>query len=737
MSDAPAAPVTENGVPPAAQEKIDETPGFKVFAGNLAYSTTDEGLKTFFAPVHNDIITAQVILRGVRSAGYGFVSLSSAEAAQKAVEELHQKELDGRTVIVEIAKPADQKEAKKEKRVKRKTNRRGSKAVPGELTEAEANGAIVTVEGGAAPAADEAAKPKKSKKSKRKPKRKTPAEGEATSAEGAAVPAGEGAADSEAKKPRVRKPRAPRTPRPAGEEPTGEPSKSILFVANIGFEVGEEELSAIFTDAGIKVNSARIVRRRWGKPRKSKGYGFVDVGDEEEQKKAIELLQGKEIGGRPIAVKVAVNSQQAEADEAAESGEAAAPRLYTNPPIQTALRYMFSIQTFFSLLGWSIIRELSNWCRNFASSQMSDDEDDYLSDKFLAQAASSSSTTSTKTYTERRKEEQRRAAIRNEENRKRSRRELELESRQEGLSRSLFEQASDDGDGGSSAPKNKALAMMMKMGFKPGQALGPSSSSEPPSRTSRPPAVHRAGTPDRRASSDSPEHDSDSSVPKPQHRTVPLPLNEWAGKKGIGLGSKRATSPSAAERLAKMSKMADERDHADFRDRARQEYEERRAEGRLGPAQSTCVTLDEKAGREFNVLWLNPNNPDTFPEGLVDALEDPSVLYSLKRRQHDGDIEGRLRTRMQADALQPLTSTLEDDDETSGTGKQEANKTPYSEEDIKEAEQFLRLGPSDRLELVLDYLRRRYAYCFWCGTEYEDQNDMEQNCPGADEDAHD
>ena len=75
MSDAPAAPVTENGVPPAAQEKVEETPGFKVrittiltwhktahttnpsqvFAGNLAYSTTDEGLKAFFAPVQDDM----------------------------------------------------------------------------------------------------------------------------------------------------------------------------------------------------------------------------------------------------------------------------------------------------------------------------------------------------------------------------------------------------------------------------------------------------------------------------------------------------------------------------------------------------------------------------------------------------------------------------------------------------------------------------------------------------------
>jgi RNA recognition motif-containing protein len=155
----------------------------------------------------------------------------------------------------------------------------------------------------------------------RKPKRKA-ADGEAAPTEGALVPAGEGAPEGETKKPRVRKPRAPRPPRPAGEEPAGEPSKTMIFVANIGFDVDEEELSKIFTEAGIKVNTARIVRRRWGKPRKSKGYGFVDVGSEEEQQKAIELLQGKEYHGRPIAVKVAVNSKQAEADEAAEGGPA-------------------------------------------------------------------------------------------------------------------------------------------------------------------------------------------------------------------------------------------------------------------------------------------------------------------------------------------------------------------------------------------------------------------------------
>ena len=47
------------------------------------------------------------------------------------------------------------------------------------------------------------------------------------------------------------------------------------------------------------------------------------------------------------------------------------------------------------------------------------------------------------------------------------------------------------------------------------------------------------------------------------------------------------------------------------------------------------------------------------------------------------------------------------------------------------------LQAQDRLTLVLDYLRRKYAYCFWCGTQYEDAEDMENNCPGPDEDAND
>jgi RNA recognition motif-containing protein len=106
-------------------------------------------------------LSAQVILRGTRSAGYGFVALATPEAAQKAVDLLDKKELDGRQVIVEIAKPSDQKDKeKKEKKAKRRPGRRGSKAVPGEVTEAEANGDAAKADEGTT---DDAAKSKKKK----------------------------------------------------------------------------------------------------------------------------------------------------------------------------------------------------------------------------------------------------------------------------------------------------------------------------------------------------------------------------------------------------------------------------------------------------------------------------------------------------------------------------------------------------------------------------------------------
>lgn len=338
-STAPAAAPADVGAVPTP---ADEQPGFKVFAGNLAYATTDEGLKTFFSPVADDIISCQVILRGTRPAGYGFVAFNTAEAAQKAVDLLNKKELDGRTLIVEIAKPTEEKQ--KEKKEKRASKKRTSKKANATTDAAEQPTTNGTAD---APATkdvaengtntDGASKSKK-KRNIRKPKKAKSADKEKDApADNGATETAPAAAEPKAKK--VKAPKAPRPPkptRPVGEAPEGEPSKTMLFVANLGFSVDDAALSELFTSAGITVISARVVRRRWGQPRRSKGYGFVDVGSEEQQKKAIELLQGKEIGGREIVIKIAVNSQEREAAEQKYATGEAATNNVPSPAAATA-----------------------------------------------------------------------------------------------------------------------------------------------------------------------------------------------------------------------------------------------------------------------------------------------------------------------------------------------------------------------------------------------------------------
>ena len=81
-------------------------------------------------PLPTDLVhslSTQIIYRGHRSAGYGFVAFNTLEAAQQAAELLNKKELDGRNVIIEIAKPAEEKQ--KEKSEKKPIKKRVPKKV--------------------------------------------------------------------------------------------------------------------------------------------------------------------------------------------------------------------------------------------------------------------------------------------------------------------------------------------------------------------------------------------------------------------------------------------------------------------------------------------------------------------------------------------------------------------------------------------------------------------------------
>lgn len=84
----------------------------KLFVGKLSFDTTDDSLKTGFA-TYGTVVSAAVIMDrdSGRSKGFGFVEMETAEAAKAAIDALDGKEFEGRSIVVSIAKPREERPA--------------------------------------------------------------------------------------------------------------------------------------------------------------------------------------------------------------------------------------------------------------------------------------------------------------------------------------------------------------------------------------------------------------------------------------------------------------------------------------------------------------------------------------------------------------------------------------------------------------------------------------------------
>src|SRR5438552_4949683 len=82
--------------------------GKKLYVGNLTYGVTDSTLLQMFEP-HGTVQSAQVIMdRDTgRSKGFGFVEMGSDQEAQAAIQAMNGKEMDGRALTVNEAKPRE------------------------------------------------------------------------------------------------------------------------------------------------------------------------------------------------------------------------------------------------------------------------------------------------------------------------------------------------------------------------------------------------------------------------------------------------------------------------------------------------------------------------------------------------------------------------------------------------------------------------------------------------------
>lgn len=89
--------------------------------------------------------------------------------------------------------------------------------------------------------------------------------------------------------------------RVVGEAPAagGESMAVNIYVGNLSYEASDEDLRAAFEGFG-QVSSARVIRDK--ETGRSRGFGFVEMPNADEARKAIEGVNNKDIAGRPVRV---------------------------------------------------------------------------------------------------------------------------------------------------------------------------------------------------------------------------------------------------------------------------------------------------------------------------------------------------------------------------------------------------------------------------------------------------
>jgi len=287
--------------------------GHKVFVGNLSFNTDSQNLRDLFAG-KGAIKDAQIISRGRRSLGYGFVTFENEADAAAAISSVDKTELNGRVINCEIAKPPSNTK-------RGNIAQEAAAAAGGETSTAEyettsaprgrggrrGRGARRGGRGGRRPAADGEAEPAGELTEQMGNLQVNNSEARIDDQQ-----AEEGQAQGESsgrgrRRGRGRGGRGRGGDRPPRAPLSGEESKTMVFVANLPFSFDDEALKNIFQ--GYNIKTATVVTRKRGPAEgKSKGFGFVDFSSQEEQKKAVEQFGNFQIDGREIQCKIAMES---------------------------------------------------------------------------------------------------------------------------------------------------------------------------------------------------------------------------------------------------------------------------------------------------------------------------------------------------------------------------------------------------------------------------------------------
>lgn len=333
-----------------------------------------------------------------------------------------------------------------------------------------------------------------------------------------------------------------------------------------------------------------------------------------------------------------------------------------------------------------------------------EDEDDYLT--MALPSLSTPRSNKNESLTQKTK---RLAREREEKAHPKSKAELAIEAkrkREEGLKRNIL--ADRYGEDAENGAKSKGAAIMAKLGYKPGTALGKPTTATPSA----------GDTTDTRL-------------------LEPIGISEREGRGGIGADAerKRKIREEFAEREEGFKKIKENTEG--YRERQAKEREEARMEGLLRGAMGVSERLDEEdeaegAGRDVAGETVKR------PMKQTKRLRDIPVLYrSLVKHRLLTSRDKRMRHDLQQ-SLSSRTDYLDPEEEREdriALGKETEEEDGEMDLEDEELNEFEALEVGVRLDKVVAYLRERWKYCFWCKYRYPDEA-MEE-CPGVREEDHD
>jgi hypothetical protein len=216
------------------------------------------------------------------------------------------------------------------------------------------------------------------------------------------------------------------------------------------------------------------------------------------------------------------------------------------------------------------------------------------------------------------------------------------------------------------------------------------------------------------------------------------PINPVLKEDRGGIGhdtEKKRKFREEAEQEAKKVKV----DQVGYRERMRQEREEKRLQGQIFGAQKVAERLDTEAETDQDEASAEVSAKVPLDQRPLKSI---NVLWrGLVRHRLEKDAERRMRADIQSSLLAtlPTYDDPDEDDEDKMAYERERTRNEFIGEDLEEEDaeldEFNELDPAERLERLVKYLRDKHLYCFWCKFKYPDA--QFEGCPGLTEDDHD